>query len=111
MTHEEIIEFCDRLKQYHFDRYDFIKTFEKVFSIDEILDIDALCWEDAKLPSFDLFYNDDEFYIVHRSTETIINWYKHLGRTNTCNKEEFTLADLQKFLQDLKLEMIGEDKE
>ena len=45
---------------------------------------------------------EDEFYIIHRDSGTIINWYKHLGRTNTCNKEAFTLADLKELLLLLK---------
>lgn len=40
--------------------------------------------------------------IIHRDSGTIINWYKHLGRTNTCNKEGFTLADLKELLLLLK---------
>lgn len=49
-----------------------------------------------------LYRWEDEFYIIHRDSGTIINWYKHLGRTNTCNKEGFTLADLKELLLLLK---------
>ena len=47
-------------------------------------------------------YDADEFYIIHRESGTMINWYKHLGRTNTCNKEGFTLEDLHELLVLLK---------
>jgi hypothetical protein len=42
---------------------------------------------------------------IYRDSETIINWYKHLGRTNTCNKEGFTLADLKELLIRLKKDL------
>ena len=45
---------------------------------------------------------DDEFYIIHFDSGTIINWYKHIGRTNTCNDEDFTLNDLREMLILLK---------
>ena len=32
------------------------------------------------------WYNNDEWYILHKPSGTMINWYKHCGRCNTCNK-------------------------
>lgn len=43
---------------------------------------------------------DGSKLILPKVTE--YNWYKHLGRTNTCNKEGFTLADLKELLLLLK---------
>lgn len=50
-----------------------------------------------------MYKEEDEFYIIHFHSGTIINWYKHLGRTNTCNKEGFSTDDLIEFLVLLKM--------
>mgnify|MGYP007064904547 CR=1 FL=1 len=68
----------------------------------EIIDIDVMCGYPQNTDNFLLYRWEDEFYIIHRDSGTIINWYKHLGRTNTCNKEGFTLADLKELLLLLK---------
>ena len=95
------------LPQYHFDRDAFVSTFEQVFTNDEILDLEIMCVKHTTLNEFLLYYHCDleEFYIIHLSSGTIVNWYKHLGRTNTCNKENFTIEDLKNFLEKLKVDM------
>ncbi len=95
-------KFLQELPQYHFDRDLFIDSFKKVFSADEIFELECACQEHRSLTDFLLYYADDEFYIIHLDSGTIINWYKHLGRTNTCNKEGFGLDDLQELLEALK---------
>lgn len=104
-SRELLIDTCSSLKQYHFERADFVKEFKSVFTTDEICSIEFLCQDDIELDTFLLFYSDDEFYIYHKPTDTIINWYKHLGRINTCNKPDFALEDLHLFLQNLKNEL------
>lgn len=49
-----------------------------------------------------MYKEEDEFYIIHFRSGIIINWYKHLERTNTCNKEGFSTDDLIEFLVLLK---------
>lgn len=99
-------KFLQELPQYHFEREAFTNMFYEVFgSSDEIFEVIVACQEHRCLDSFHLFYDSDEFYIIHLESGTIINWYKHLGRTNTCNKEGFTLEDLKEFLVLLKEEM------
>lgn len=95
-------KYLETLPQYHFDRDDFCKVFGEVFTDDEIIDIDVICGYPQNTENFLLYRWEDEFYIIHRDSGTIINWYKHLGRTNTCNKEGFTLADLKELLLLLK---------
>lgn len=96
-------KFLQDLPQYHFDRDDFTNVFYEVFgSTDEIFNLIVACQEHKCLFEFHLFYDSDEFYIIHLRSGTVINWYKHLGRTNTCNKEGFTLADLKELLLLLK---------
>lgn len=101
-------KYLETLPQYHFDRDDFCKVFGEVFTDDEVIDIDVMCGYPQNTENFLLYRWEDEFYIIHRDSGTIINWYKHLGRTNTCNKEGFTLADLKELLlllkEDLKMD-------
>lgn len=94
--------FLEPLPQYHFDRGEFINSFKKVFTDDEILDLESACQNGKSLSEFYMYYDEGEFYIIHLPSGTIINWYKHLGRTNTCNKEEFGLSDLDEFLELLR---------
>lgn len=99
------VDVLQDLPQYYFERDTFVSTFQQVFTDDEIFDLEAMCQQHTTLDEFLLFYNWDEFYIIHLPSGTIINWYKHLGRTNTCNKENFTIADLKNFLEKLKADI------
>lgn len=78
------------LPQYHFDRSDMCDIFDADFMM--------WFWEhiEESNDEFLLTRYDDEFYIIHFKSGTIINWYKHMGRTNTCNKD-LTLDDLREF--------------
>lgn len=99
-------KYLETLPQYHFEREAFTNEFYKVFGdTDGIFDVIVACQEHRVTDEFFLLYGDDEFYIMHRQSGTMINWYKHLGRTNTCNKEGFTLEDLHEFLVLLKEDM------
>lgn len=89
----------ETLPQYHFERDDFVKAFYEFFTSEQIVDIETLCQETTYLDHFILLYHEDEFYILHKASGVVINWYKHLGRTNTCNREDFTLDDLREFLK------------
>lgn len=88
------------LPQYHFDRDDMCDVF----------DVDFMKWFwdhglENRNDEFLITSEDDEFYIIHFPSGTIINWYKHMGRTNTCNKN-LTLDDLREFKKML-LESFG----
>lgn len=95
------------MEQYHFSREDFCRAFDSVFSNDEIRDIESYCQENTFFSYFHLFYNEDEFYILNTHSGDMINWYKHIGRTNTCNNESFTYTDLVIFLRALKADIKG----
>lgn len=97
--------YLKELPQYHFDRVEFIDAFRNVFTSKEMFELEVACQEHSSLLNFHLYFAEDEFYIIHLPSGTIINWYKHLGRTNTCNKDGFDLDDLQEFLKELKKEM------
>lgn len=96
------------LPQYHFKRDDFCRVFGEVFTQDEIFTLEVECQGSCYTDSFHLFYDNDEFYIIHKDSGIIINYYKHLGRTNTCNRSDFTLDDLRIFLKELKEDLKDE---
>ena len=54
-----------------------------------------------------MFKDEDEYYILHKPSGTMINWYKHMGITNTCNKD-LSLDELRLFLLLLRKELIEE---
>lgn len=94
------------LPQYHFERSDFCNVIEQVFTWDEFVDVEIECGRNTHLDEFSLFRWEDEFYILHRNSGIMINWYKHAGRTNTCNKPDFTLDDFKKFLFELRNDLV-----
>lgn len=101
-------EYLQDLKQYHFDRHQFVDVFMEVF--DDPVELEEACISRRQFEDFLLYYTEfEEFYIIHLPSGTIINWYKHLGRTNTCNKEGFSLDDLKEMLQALKEVMEKQD--
>lgn len=97
------------LPQYHFDRDDFCRVMLDVFTMEEYIDIDVECGCNTHLDNFTLMRVEDEFYILHRDSGTLINWYKHAGRTNTCNKPDFTLDDFREFLVELRKDLVWND--
>lgn len=97
------------LEQYHFERDSMTKVFEEVFPLDtQGWDWYRVWYCDFKdTSSFHAFRDDDEFYILHKQSGTMINWYKHMGRTNTCNKD-LSLEELKLFLLLLRKELVEE---
>lgn len=73
------------MNQYFIERELFCKAFEIYVPsfIDYMWDRDC----DFILGDFKMFRDGDEFYILHLQSGTMINWYKHLGRTCSCNKD------------------------
>ena len=94
------------LPQYHFDRDEFCRVFFERFTDDEYTEIFTLCGMNKHYDDFSLFRYEDEFYILHRNSGVLINWYKHLGRTNTCNRPDFTLDDLREFWKKLREDLV-----
>ena len=87
------------MNQYHFDRDYFTKTIKTI--IPELLDIMADNGYDMYTDNFHLFRFEDEVYVLHLKSGTMINWYKNLGRTNTCNKnlEKWEFVEFLKLLK------------
>lgn len=97
------------LEQYHFVRDSMTKVFEEVFPLDaQGWDWDDVWWCNFRdTNSFHAFRDEDEYYILHKPSGTMINWYKHMGRTNTCNKN-LSLEELKLFLLLLRKELVEE---
>ena len=89
----------ETLPQYHFERSDMCEIFD--------CDFEDWLWEHKEKcnDEFLITSRSDELYIIHFPSGTIVNWYKHMGRTNTCNKN-LTLDDLREFKKML-LEAFG----
>lgn len=47
----------------------------------------------------------DEYYIIHLESGMMVNWYKHLGRTNTCSQKDRTIDDYYEFFRLFKEEL------
>ena len=83
---------------YQIERDEFIRIFEE---LDKIL-IDIYEFENEKIK---IWKWEDEYFILEKDTGIIVNWYKHLGRCNTCNKK-LTIENYETFgeriLEELK---------
>ena len=99
----------ERNRSYHFVRDEMEKIFEEVFPLDsQAWDWDCVWYCDFRdTNSFHAFKDYDEYYILHKPSGTMINWYKHIGRTNTCNKD-LSLDELRLFLLLLRKELVEE---
>lgn len=97
--------FLLNMPQYHFERSVFVTAFTKILGPDLCEEVQDLCIETKMTSSFLLTNDGDERYIIHLPSGTVINWYKHLGRTNTCSKPGFGLDDLREMLLSLKEEL------
>lgn len=49
--------------------------------------------------------SEDEYYIIHLESGMMVNWYKHLGRTNTCSQKDRTIDDYYEFFRLFKEEL------
>ena len=85
------------LPQYHFERDKFCEALFKFVNEDEFTEI--VSSYDFVTSSFLFRRVGDEFYIIHLDSGIMINWYKHLGRTNTCNRKDFTYDNLLCFFK------------
>lgn len=94
----------EELKEYFFDRDTFTNTF---FSIcekwyDEIL---SKCEVITSTDDFILEWREETYTFVHKPSGTVISFYKHVGRCNTCNKPYFSVNDLRRFWELLLIDL------
>lgn len=78
------IKTLESLPQYHLDRDLLCKIVSETIGYERLLD--AFCYGVVVCDDFAWFKNEDEFYIIHLDSGMMVNWYKHLGRCNTCSQ-------------------------
>ena len=84
------------LPQYAFERDKFCEALFTVCCEEEYVEFVSMY--DFVTSSFIFKRVNDEFYIIHMPSGIMVNWYKHLGRTNTCNKD-LTYDNLVEFFR------------
>lgn len=98
---------ADRLtymKDYHISRDTMCDIVDNIIGYDLLMD--CFCYgQFCDSDEFSWFRSDDEFYIIHKNSGMMINWYKHLGRTNTCSQEDRTVEDYLEFFNKFKEEL------
>lgn len=91
------------LPQYHIDRNEFCEIIKETVGYDRLMD--AFCYGAVVSDRFAWFSNNDEFYIINLDSGMMVNWYKHLGRTNTCSQSNRRLEDYYEFFELFKEEL------
>lgn len=85
------------LPQYHIDRRDFEKVIEDTIGYEKLGDAFSYAGGFTQDDEFAWWRFEDEFYILHKNSGMLVNWYKHAGRTNTCSQSDRTLEDYYEF--------------
>lgn len=93
MTETRLID----LPQYHIDRDDFNKVIAATIGYEKLYDAFSYAGEFAQDDEFAWWHYSDEFYVLHKNSGMLVNWYKHTGRTNTCSQNNRTLEDYYEF--------------
>lgn len=110
-------KFLYPMKEYAFDRDVLTKLFSTIVtSSDKALERieDAMCGNDHGVGDFRIWRDEDEeFYILHVPSGTIVGWYKfyHYGRCNFCNKPDMAADDLRDFFMLLRNQLLEEPDE
>ena len=91
------------LPQYHIDRDKLCEIVKETVGYDRLMD--SFCYGTIVCDEFAWFSNSDEYYITHLESGMMVNWYKHLGRTNTCSQKDRTIDDYYEFFNLFKEEL------
>lgn len=84
------------------DRDEFIRIFNEIdnYNYEEMNAVFEFENDFIKLWTWDC----DEYYILEKETGILINWYKHLGRANYCNKK-LTIKEYEEFAKRILKEL------
>lgn len=82
------------MRQYWLDRERFTLIFSNYIDADIF---DNMWCDSGTTDSFHWWQNSDEYYIVHMPSGMMVNWYKHLGRMNTCSQPWRNETDFKEF--------------
>lgn len=95
----------EELAQYYLDRDRFCEIVLSMFNFDiDSENLQLICIDGFTGNRFHLFYDCDDFYILDMKTGMMINWYKNLGRINTCNQSR-TEEEIIEFFKLLKVDL------
>ena len=96
------LEYMD---QYRLDRDIFCKIVSETTGCDILLNAFDYNEFNQSL-NFVWFKDEGEYYIVHKNSGMMVNWYKHLGRTNTCSQSFRSIDDYYEFFRLFKEELV-----
>lgn len=92
------------MRQYHLDRNVFCQIVGDIIGFPALND--AFCYQSCVHgDEFTWFRVEDEFYILHRDSGMMVNWYKNPGRTNTCSQSHRTEEDYYEFFEKFKVDL------
>ena len=89
----------------HFGRGEFAGVLVEALGNDGIDALEDACVTGKAMGDFKCWYDEGDYYVCHMPSGMTVNWYKHLGRANTCSKPGATLRDLMSFMSRLRKEM------
>ena len=96
------LEYMD---QYHLDRDTFCKIVSETMGYEILLNAFDHGEFNQSL-NFAWFIDEGEYYIIHKNSGMMVNWYKHLGRTNTCSQGFRIVDDYYEFFRLFKEELL-----
>ena len=104
--------FLKDMPEYAFDRNQltlvFNNTIGDCIAESRLTDIVYSGNEFNKVGDFRIWTEEEETYILHLPSGTIVGWYKfiHIGRCNFCNKPDMTIHDLRDFFMLLRNQLL-----
>ena len=107
-------KFLRDMPEYPFDREQLTTAFKEIIGSceaeEKLYDIVYSGNEFDHVGDFRIWTEEEETYILHLPSGTIVGWYKftHIGRCNFCNKPDMTIDDLRDFFMLLRNQLMGE---
>lgn len=107
-------DFLRDMPEYPFDREQLTIAFKDIIGScnaeEKLYDIVYSGNEFDRVGDFRIWTEEEETYILHLPSGTIVGWYKftHIGRCNFCNKPDMTIDDLRDFFMLLRNQLMGE---
>ncbi len=102
------------MKENIFNRTKFSEQFSRYIGDDKTLErIEDVLSGDHIVGDFRIWQEEEEVYILHLPSGTIVGWYKfyHYGRCNFCNKPDMSIEDLADFFSLLRNQLLEEADE
>lgn len=107
-------DFLRDMPEYPFDREQLTTAFKEIIGScdaeEKLYDIVYSGNEFDHVGDFRIWTEEEETYILHLPSGTIVGWYKftHIGRCNFCNKPDMTIDDLRDLFMLLRNQLMGE---